>query len=64
MQLHEEDTYNVYIAQFVQPEVVDGCRGGHEIAFREILVDFLGSNVKLVEDPLLNQSFLASRLNM
>lgn len=56
-------TYDVNVAELVQPEVVRSARRGHEVALCKLLVDLLRRGVELVQNPLLDQALLASRLN-
>lgn len=52
-------THDVDIAKLVQPEVIRYARRVHEVALLELLVDLLGRDVKLVEDPSLDETLLA-----
>ncbi|KAI3493165.1 hypothetical protein L1887_42182 [Cichorium endivia] len=56
------DRLNVHIAQLVQPEVVHGRGGGHEVALLEALVDRLARRVELVQDPLFDKRLVAAWL--
>lgn len=56
MALHTR-TYNIDIAQFVQPEIVRGCSCIHEVPVGELFVDLRSSNVEFVENPFLNKTF-------
>ena len=55
-------TYNVYVAQLVQPEVVHGVRRVHEVTFGELLVDLLRGKVQLLQNPLLDEALVARGL--
>ena len=55
-------TYDVYVAQLVQPEVVRCTRCVHEVAIAELLVDLVGSQVELMQDPLLDEALVAGGL--
>lgn len=55
-------TYNVYITQLVQPEVVRNCSCSHEIPYFKVSVDLASSKVELVENPSLNEALIAGKL--
>jgi hypothetical protein len=55
-------THNVYITKLVKPKVVSRVGRRHEVAFTKLLVGLRGRNVKLVQDPLLNETLVASGL--
>lgn len=55
-------TYDVDVAQLVEPEVMSRVGGVHEISIGHGLVDLSRSDVKFVEDPFLDNAFVASRL--
>lgn len=55
-------TDNVNVAEFVQPEVVNGSCCSHEVSVDELLVSLDSCNVELVQDPFLNESFGAAWL--
>lgn len=55
-------SYDVDIAQLVEPEVVRCASRVHEVALVQLLVDLLGRKVQLVQDPLLNQALVAGGL--
>lgn len=55
-------TYDVNVAELVQPEVVRSARRGHEVTLSKLLVDLLRSGVELVQNPLLDQALLAGGL--
>jgi len=55
-------THNVYITKLVKPKVVNCVGCSHEVAFTELLVGLHGSDVKFVQDPLLNETLVASGL--
>jgi hypothetical protein len=55
-------TYDVYVTQLVQPEIMYGCSGGHEIPRFKVSVDLARSEVKLVENPSLNEVLVSGEL--
>ena len=55
-------THNVYVTQLVQPEIVYGCSGSHEIPRFKMFVDLARSKVKLVKNPSLNEALVAGEL--
>ena len=55
-------THNVHITELVQPEVVHGVRRVHEVALRKLLVDLFGSEVHLLQNPLLDEALVARGL--
>ena len=57
-----DETYDVDVTEFVQPEVVSRVRSGHEVSLFKILVEFLSRNIELVENPFLDKAFTASGL--
>ena len=58
-----EQAYDVDVTQLVQPEVVRSASRVHEVTLRKLLVDLLCGEVKLVQDPLLDQTLVSSRLS-
>lgn len=56
-------TNDVDIADFVKPEGVDVIGSFHEVAVREVLVDFGGGRVELLEDPLLDEALISGGLS-
>ena len=59
-----QGTYDVDVTQLVQPEIVDGIGGSHEVPVSEALVDFNSGNVELVEDPLFHEALIPCRLSV
>lgn len=57
-------THNVYVTKFVKPKVVNCVGCGHEVAFTKLLVGLHDSDVKLVQDPLLDETLVASGLSV
>lgn len=55
-------TYDIYIAQLVQPEIIRRVGGRHEVPLRELGIDLSRGNVELVQDPLLNKTFISRGL--
>jgi len=55
-------TYDVYVADFVEPERVGVGSGRHEVSLVQSVVDFLGGTIQLVKDPLFDEGLLSSRL--
>ena len=55
-------THDVYVTQLVQPEIVYGCSGSHEIPCFKVSVDFARSEVKFVENPSLNEALIPGEL--
>ena len=58
----EEMTHNIHITKLVKPKVVNCVGRGHEVTFTELLVGLRGSDVKFVQDPLLDETLVASGL--
>ena len=56
-------THDINVTHLIQPEVVGrrGCR--HEITLRQLFVDFISGDIEFVQDPLLDQAFIACRLS-
>ena len=57
-----EKTYNVYIAQLVQPEIVSRSRGSHKVPVRQVGIELGSSYIKFMQDPLLDETLFSSRL--
>ena len=57
-------TYYVDVTQLVQPKIVDGIGGSHEVPVSEALVDFNSGNVELVENPLFHEALIPCRLDI
>ncbi len=55
-------TYDVDVAELVQPEVVRSTGRVHEVAVGKLLVDLIHSLVELVQNPFLDEAFVASGL--
>jgi hypothetical protein len=49
-------TYNVNIAQFVQPEVIYRGSRHHKVAIGQLGIDCAGCQVELVENPPFNEA--------
>jgi len=58
----DSKTHDVDVTDLVKPERVSIRRGSHEVSLVQSVVDFLGSTIQLVKDPLLDERFLSSRL--
>lgn len=59
-----QGTYDVDVTQLVQPEIVNGNGGSHEVPVSEALVDLNSGNVELVEDPLFHEALIPCRLDV
>lgn len=57
-----EGTHDVDVAKLIQPEVIRCVRSRHEIPLGELRVDFSSRDVELVQDPFLNEAFVATGL--
>ena len=56
------DTHDINITKLIEPEIVRGGRGGHEVSIREVLIDLFCGNIELVNNPLLNKTLVACGL--
>ena len=54
--------YNIDVTQLIEPEVVHGVGGSHEVPLVKGFVDIRGSDVELMIDPPFNKCFTAQRL--
>jgi len=55
-------THDVYVTQLVQPKIVRGCSGSHEIPRFKVSVDLARSEVELMENPSLNEALISGQL--
>lgn len=53
---------NIDVTELIEPEIVHGVGGSHEVPLIEGFVDVCSSNVKLVIDPPFNKRFASQRL--
>ena len=45
-----EKTFNVYIAQLVQLEIVSRSRGSHEVPVRQVGIELCSSDIKFMQE--------------
>lgn len=56
-------TYDVYIAQFVKPEVVNSVCHHQEVPLRHLFVNLVSCHVQPVEDPLFHKALVSGGLD-
>jgi hypothetical protein len=54
--------HNIYVTKLVEPKVVHCVGCGHKVAFAELLVGLCSSDVKFVQNPLLDETLVPSGL--
>lgn len=55
--------HNVDVTKLVQPEVVRRAGSKHEVTLSQLLVEVVCGKVEFMQDPTLNEAFLASGLS-
>jgi hypothetical protein len=58
----KETAHNIYVTKLVEPKVVHRVGCSHKVAFAELLVGLRGSDVKFVQDPLLDETLVSCGL--
>ena len=60
--LKMEETYNIYVTKFIEPEIVDCRCSSHEVPLLQMGVDLRRCYVKLMENPPFHKTFIPDRL--